>query len=177
MYLYLKACHLILIVTWFAGLFYIVRLWIYQTEAALNPSSSSQARISLLKVMSYRLWYVITWPSAVLTIGLGLWLLLMSDYWGKNWMYVKLIFVALLMGYHGICHYLFVSLQRNRYVWRPLALRLWNEAATLLLITLVLCAVLKEAFSWTYAIALWIALGTLFLGAIRLYHKFQKKPK
>jgi putative membrane protein len=99
---YVKALHLIFIVTWFAGLFYIVRLFIYQTEALEKPEQERLILKPQLDLMARRLWYIITWPSAVLTLIFGFWVL--TYRWGylqQEFMQVKLIFVLLLYVYHG----------------------------------------------------------------------------
>ena len=91
---YVKALHLIFIVTWFAGLFYIVRLFIYQTEALEKPEHERLILKPQLDLMARRLWYIITWPSAVLTLIFGFWVL--TYRWGylqQEFMQAKLIFV------------------------------------------------------------------------------------
>ncbi|HVF96269.1 MAG TPA: CopD family protein, partial [Flavisolibacter sp.] len=71
MYAYLKALHIIFIVTWFAGMFYIVRLFIYNTEAAEKPEPEKSILQKQFSIMSKRLWFGITWPSAVMTLVFG----------------------------------------------------------------------------------------------------------
>ena len=73
-FLYLKALHIIFVVTWFAGLFYIVRLFIYQTEAAQKPEPAREILQTQYKLMSKRLWYIITWPSAILASIFAFWI-------------------------------------------------------------------------------------------------------
>ena len=79
-YNYIKALHLIFVVTWFAGLFYIPRLFIYHIEAAAKPSPDKEILSNQLKLMTKRLWYIITWPSAVLCTVFAIWLLLLNWY-------------------------------------------------------------------------------------------------
>ncbi|OYX08967.1 MAG: protoporphyrinogen IX oxidase, partial [Algoriphagus sp. 32-45-6] len=105
---YIKALHIIFVVTWFAGLFYIVRLFIYQTEALERPESERNILKPQLDLMASRLWYIITWPSAVLTLIFGAWVL--SYRWGYmqlGFMHAKLGFVFLLYLYHGFSHVIF----------------------------------------------------------------------
>src|ERR1051325_5086802 len=106
MYPYLKALHIIFIVTWFAGMFYIVRLFIYNTEAAEKAEPEKSILQKQFSVMIKRLWFGITWPSAVLTLILGPWVMFTGG-WNKalgaesgKWLLVKLCFVLLLYGYH-----------------------------------------------------------------------------
>ena len=103
MYLYIKALHNIFIVTWFAGLFYMPRLFIYNTEALEKPEAARQALQEQFTVMIKRLWYGITWPSAILTLIFG------SATWYKMgalpaWLMIKLAFVVGLYGYHFSLH-------------------------------------------------------------------------
>lgn len=74
-YNYLKSLHLIFVITWFAGLFYIVRLFVYQIEADAKPSPEREILQKQYKIMTYRLWYIITWPSAVLASIFAFWML------------------------------------------------------------------------------------------------------
>src|SRR6185436_706557 len=99
MYLYLKAIHIIFIVTWFSGMFYIVRLFIYNTEAAEKTDPEKTILQRQFSIMIKRLWLGITWPSAILTIIFGVWLAIL---YGSipNWLLIKLGFVALLYAYH-----------------------------------------------------------------------------
>ena len=76
MYLYPKALHIIFVVSWFAGLFYIIRLFIYHTEAEEKPESERKALQDQFKIMENRLWYIITWPAAILATVFGVWMVL-----------------------------------------------------------------------------------------------------
>jgi uncharacterized integral membrane protein (TIGR00701 family) len=107
MYLVIKALHIIFVVTWFAGLFYIVRLLIYQREAHEKTEAEKSVLLPQLKLMSKRLWYGITWPSAILTGILGGTLLYQVPvFLSQPWMILKLILVILLYAYHGYTHVL-----------------------------------------------------------------------
>src|SRR5690606_6136892 len=104
-YLYIKSLHLIFIITWFAGLFYIVRLFVYQIEASQKPSPEKEILGKQLKIMASRLWNIITWPSAILAVLFGTWLLLINPaLFEITWMQVKLAFVVLLIVYQFKCH-------------------------------------------------------------------------
>ncbi len=96
-YNYIKALHLIFVITWFAGLFYIPRLFIYHIEASEKPEPENSILTTQLKLMTKRLWYIITWPSAVLATIFAVWLLILVPVWLQMpWMHVKLAFVVLL---------------------------------------------------------------------------------
>src|SRR5690349_15862944 len=95
-YNYIKSLHLIFVITWFAGLFYIVRLFVYQIEANDKPSPEKEILQKQYKIMAYRLWYIITWPSAILATFFAVILLCIMPVWLQmSWMHVKLGFVAL----------------------------------------------------------------------------------
>ena len=106
MYIYIKALHIIFVVTWFSGLFYIVRLFIYSAEANLKSEPERAILLKQLGIMQSRLWYIITWPSAILTLIFGgsLWYLLGSL---PTWLLVKLCFVVGLFLYHLSLHNIF----------------------------------------------------------------------
>ena len=100
-YNYIKSLHLIFVITWFAGLFYIPRLFVYQIEAFHKPSPDKEILGTQLKLMAKRLWFIITWPSAVLAILFAIILLYLNPYLiNAPWMQVKLVFVVLLIIYH-----------------------------------------------------------------------------
>lgn len=172
---YVKALHIIFIVTWFAGLFYIVRLFIYQTEAQARPANERDILKPQLDLMASRLWYIITWPSAVLTLIFGTWVLVYR--WGYlelGFMQAKLGFVFLLYVYHLFCHKLFKELQSGRTRWTSTQLRIWNEASTLLLFAIVFLIVLKNTMSMVWGITGIIGLGISLTIGIRLYKKYRK---
>jgi protoporphyrinogen IX oxidase len=171
---YIKALHIIFVVTWFAGLFYIVRLFIYQTEAMERPANERNILKPQLDLMASRLWYIITWPSAILTLIFGTWVLSYRwGYLGQEFMQAKLAFVFLLYGYHLFCHKLFKELQSGRTRWTSTKLRVWNEASTLLLFAIVFLIVLKNTVSMLWGIAGLIGLGITLMIAIRLYKKYR----
>ena len=176
-FLYLKALHIIFIVTWFAGLFYIVRLFIYMMEA--HESADEPARSVLLeqyKIMSRRLWFGITWPSAVLTLLFGLSLLFSFGYHRSmpQWLWMKLAFVLGLYAYHFACHRIFRKLQKDKPVWSSQKLRLWNEVATVFLIAIVFLVILRSTFSMLYGLAGLLIFSLLLMLAIRIYKKLRE---
>lgn len=173
---YIKALHIIFIVTWFAGLFYIVRLFIYQTEAMARPENERTILKPQLDMMASRLWYIITWPSAVLTLIFGFWVLVYR--WGyleMGFMQAKLGFVLVLYIYHGFCHVIFKELQAGRTRWTSSQLRLWNEVATMLLFAIVFLIVLKSALSMAYGMLGLVLLGITLMIATKLYKKYRTK--
>ena len=170
---YIKALHIIFVVTWFAGLFYIVRLFVYYAEANLLPSPEKEILQKQYKLMQSRLWYGITWPSAIITALMGT--LLIIEYGiVPNWLWVKLGFVGLLYAYHFLCHKIFKDQQKGLSSYTSRQMRLWNEIATILLVGIIFLVVLKNTIS-----LLWGFLGlmvfTLFiLLGIKIYNSLRK---
>ena len=175
-YNYIKALHLIFVVTWFAGLFYIPRLFIYHIEADAKPSPEREILTRQLKLMTKRLWFIITWPSAILCTLFALWLLiLMPDWLEQPWMHVKLAFVVLLIVYHLRCHQMFKQLQRDEVKYTSHFMRIWNEVATLVLFAVTFLVILKNAFNWIYGVVGILVLGVLLMLGIRLYKRIREK--
>jgi protoporphyrinogen IX oxidase len=175
---YIKALHIIFVVTWFAGLFYIVRLFIYQTEALEKPENERKILKPQLDLMASRLWYIITWPSAILTLIFGAWVL--GYRWGYmqlGFMHLKLAFVILLYLYHGFSHILFKELQQGKARWSSTTLRLWNEVSTILLFAIVFLIVLKNTLSMVWGIAGLIGLGVALMLGIKLYKNYRLKKE
>lgn len=174
-YNYIKALHLIFVITWFAGLFYIPRLFIYHTEASKKTKQEADILIRQLKIMSRRLWYIITWPSAILAIIFAIWLLILMPSWLlQSWMHLKLTFVALLIVYHLKTHRIFLKLQKNKIDYSEMFLRIWNEGATLLLFAIVFLAILKDGLHWIGGTLGIFGLGVILFLGIRLYKKIKK---
>ena len=175
-YNYIKALHLIFVVTWFAGLFYIPRLFIYHIEADAKPSPEREILTRQLKLMTKRLWFIITWPSAILCTLFALWLLiLMPDWLEQPWMHVKLAFVVLLIVYHLRCHQMFKQLQRDEVKYTSHFMRIWNEVATLVLFAVTFLVILKNAFNWIYGVVGILILGVLLMLGIRLDKRIREK--
>jgi len=175
MYYTAKALHLIFMVAWFAGLFYMPRLFIYQTEALQKSETERKALVDQLKLMSNRLWYIITWPAFILTTSFAIWLLVINpDYLQQSWMHVKLGFVALLIAYHLSLHWLYTRLQKDQYPMTSTQLRFYNEAATILLFAIVFTATFKNTMSGLYGILGIVGLGVLLSFGIMLYKKLRK---
>lgn len=175
-YEYLKAFHLISIVCWFAGLFYIVRLFIYHTEAQDKSQTERDILSAQFKIMSRRLWYGITWPACIFTIIFGL-ALVYTTYWpltGHYWLHLKLTLVLLLLVYQFKCHRIYKELQNNIFKHSSSFLRIWNEVATLFLFAIVFLAVLKTLQGIFYGIGAIVGLAVVLMMAIKFYRKVRK---
>ncbi|NQV52791.1 MAG: CopD family protein [Flavobacteriales bacterium] len=174
MYFYLKALHIIFVVSWFAGLFYMVRLFIYHTEAEAKVEQEKSILQAQFKVMEYRLWYIITWPAAILATVFGYWLVYEMNLWTQPWMMVKMGLTTLLWIYHLITHRIFLDYRQNRVNWTSRKLRMWNEVATLWLVSIVFVVVLKGTMDWIYGTIGFFAVGMLLMLGIRLYRRMNK---
>lgn len=175
-YNYIKALHLIFVITWFAGLFYMPRLFIYHIEASEKDSPAKEILSRQLQLMSRRLWFIITWPSAILATGFAIWLLVLLPSWLQQpWMHVKLLFVVFLFAYHWKTHLIYKKLQQDVIPYSSRFMRIWNEGATLLLFAIVFLAILKNAFNWVYGILGLVGLAILLMLGIRLYRKLRKE--
>jgi putative membrane protein len=175
-YNYIKALHLIFIVTWFAGLFYIPRLFVYQIEAFHKPSPDKEILGKQLKLMAKRLWNIITWPSAILATFFAVWLLVLNPVLLKMpWMHVKLTFVVLLILYHLKTHHFYKQLQRDEIKKTSNFMRLWNEGATFILFAVVFLVILKNAINWIFGVVGIFVLGILLMLGFKLYKNIRSK--
>jgi putative membrane protein len=177
-YNYIKSLHLIFVITWFAGLFYIVRLFVYQIEACEKPSPEKEILLQQYKIMTYRLWYIITWPSAVLATLFAVWLLILMPEWLQMpWMHVKLGFVFALFVYHLKCHQMYLQLQIDQFKHTSNFMRLWNEGATLILFAVVFLVILKNAFHWIYGVVGIVAFSIIIMLGFKFYKRIREKNK
>ncbi len=177
-YNYLKSLHLIFVITWFAGLFYIVRLFVYQIEANDKPSPEKEILQKQYKIMTYRLWYIITWPSAILATVFALSLLHLNPaFLEMSWMQVKLVFVVLLFIYHFKCHSIYKELQNDEVKYTSNFMRLWNEGATIILFAVVFLVVLKNAFNWIYGVVGIFLFSIIIMLGFKMYKRIREKNK
>lgn len=179
LYNYLKSLHLIFVITWFAGLFYIVRLFVYQIEAAEMEMPAREILQKQYKIMTYRLWYIITWPSAILASIFAFWMLFFTDlgnaWLQMPWMHVKLAFVFLLYLYHIKCHQIFKQLQVNNVRHTSNFMRIWNEGATLILFSVVFLVVLKNAFNWIFGVIGIILFSVILMLGVKFYKRIRER--
>lgn len=175
-YNYIKSLHLIFVITWFAGLFYIPRLFVYQIEAFYKPSPEKEILGKQLKLMAKRLWFIITWPSAILAVIFAVWLLILAPaFLQQGWMHVKLLFVFLLILYHLKTHQIFKHLQIDKVNYTSRFMRIWNEGATIILFSVVFLVILKNSINWIFGVIGIFLLAILLMLGIKLYKKIQDK--
>ena len=173
MYNYVKALHIIFIVTWFSGLFYVVRLFIYNTEAGEKAAVEKNILHRQFAIMIRRLWYGITWPSAILTLVFGGWMLFL---YGSvpSWLMIKLGFVLALFLYHLSLHRIFKQQEKEIFLYSSQQLRIWNEVATIFLIAIVLLVEVKQGISVLWGMIALVLLIIIFMAAIRIYKIFRR---
>ena len=134
--LWIKSFHIIFMVTWFAGLFYLPRLFVYH---AMSEDMASRERF---KIMERKLFLGIMTPGAILTIVFGLWLWLGYGFHG-GWLYAKLALVAMLVVYHGYCGKLMIDFRRDRNRHGHVFYRWLNELPVIVLIAIILLVELQ----------------------------------
>jgi putative membrane protein len=170
----LKALHIIFMVSWFAGLFYIVRLFIYHLEAKEKDAAVREALFEQFKIMEYRLWWIITTPAMVLTVLFGIWMLIVNPELLKQpWMHIKLGFVVLLLVYHFICQRTMKRFSLNHFNWTSNGLRLWNEVATLVLVAVVFLVEMQGTLNWLKGTIGFFAVAILLMLGIQLYKRIR----
>ena len=173
MYSYVKALHIIFIVTWFSGLFYMVRLFVYHTEAAAKPEPDRTILTQQFRVMLRRLWMGITWPSAILTLIFGPWMMiLLGDI--PTWLAIKLGFVVGLYGYHFSLQAIYRQQMRGVFRFSSQQLRIWNEVATIFLVAIVMLVVVKQNMSFAWGLLGLLAFVILLMSAIKIYKLLRK---
>ncbi|WP_346317059.1 CopD family protein [Chitinophaga sp. YIM B06452] len=174
MYLTIKALHIIFIVTWFAGLFYIVRLFVYFAEAEEMEEPRKQILQDQYRIMMKRLWFGITWPSAILTLIFGPWMLILLGS-VPTWLWIKLGFVLGLYVYFFFLHGIFKDLTKGRVKHTSTQLRVWNEVATIFLVAIVFLVVLKSFLSMIWAMVGLVIFVIALMLAIKIYKNIREK--
>ncbi len=174
-YNYIKALHVIFVVCWFAGLFYIVRLFIYTAEAHAKEEPSKSILTQQLVMMQKKLWFIITWPAAVGTVIFGTWMLIENAVLlYQPWMWLKLIFVGVLILYHLQCHVIYKQQKAGLYKLSSFKLRLFNELATVLLVGIVFLVIVKSSSSLVWGMLGLFAFAGLLMAAVFIYKKQRK---
>lgn len=159
-----------------AGLFYMVRLFIYHTEAQERGEPDRKILSDQFEIMERKLWYIITVPSMLLTVAAGITMLILVPGWLQQpWMHIKLAFVVGLLVYHYICQHKMKQMAKGIYTWTSTHLRIWNEVATILLFAIVFLAVLKNSISWIYGVVGIIAFSVIIMSAVKIYKYYRTK--
>lgn len=173
-YFYVKALHIIFIVTWFSGMFYIVRLFIYNREAEDKSEIEKNILQKQFNIMIRRLWLGITWPSAILSLIFGCWMLyLFGSY--PNWLILKLGFVVGLYLYHFSLQRIYNQQMNGKFKYSSQQLRIWNEVSTLFLVAIVFLIVVRQSISLVYGLLGMILLIIIIMLSINIYMKIRNK--
>lgn len=175
-FLYLKALHIIFVVCWFAALFYIVRLFIYATEAQGRDDVARPILTEQLLLMQKKLWYIIGWPAMTGTYIFGLWMLFSNPdyYFSQAWMWLKLMSVVLLTLYHFECQRILKRQQKGIFS-SSLKLRLMNELATLFLVAIVFLVVLKSTSGLLWGLLGLAGFAAVLMLAVFIYKRRRKQ--
>ncbi len=177
-YLWFKSLHIIGVVVWFAGLFYLVRLFIYHVESNDLDEPIQSAFKSQYVLMEKRLANIITTPGMVLTVLMASGLLIIQPSWlGQRWMQFKLLFVAGLLIYHFFCYRIMSQLESDECNWSGRQLRALNELPTLLLVIVVLLVVFKNQFPTSAASWLIVSLVIFMAASIQFYARWRRLRK
>lgn len=170
-----KALHIIFVVSWFAGLFYIVRLFIYHVEAQEKEEVEKNVLSEQFKIMESRLWWIITTPAMILTVLFGTVMLTMN--WGyfsqAGWMHIKLGFVGMLLFYHFVCQKIMLDMKKDVFKWRSGTLRIWNEVATLGLVAIVFIVTMKNSMNWWKGTVGFFAVAIGLMVLIKIYKRIR----
>lgn len=174
-YLWFKTLHIVGVVVWFAGLFYLVRLFIYHVEAAELDPPIKEAFEEQYMLMERRLVNIITTPGMVLAVSMAVGLLITQPSWlYQSWMQAKLVFVAGLLVYHAFCYRLMGQLARGECRWSGRQLRALNELPTLILVIVVMLVVFKNQFPTGAATWLMVGLVLFMAASIQFYARWRR---
>lgn len=158
-----------------AGLFYMVRLFIYHTEAQAKPEPDRSILSKQFEIMESKLWWIIATPSMYLVLAAGITMLCLSNWLQQPWMHIKLTFVVGLIIYHFICQKKMKDMRNGIFKWTSTQLRLWNELATVILFAIVFLAVLKNSLNWIFGVIGIIALSVILMIAVKVYKRLRAK--
>lgn len=174
-YLYIKALHVIFVVCWFAGLFYMVRLFIYTKEASEKEEPAKSILTTQLTLMQKKLWFIITWPSFIGTFIFGSWMLILNPaILSFPWMWLKLIFVGLLALYHLQCHAYYKQQKAGIYKASSFKLRLFNELATIFLVAIVFLIIVRTSNSLVWSMLGLFIFAALLMGGVFIYKRHRR---
>jgi putative membrane protein len=177
-YLHFKALHIIFVVSWFAGLFYMPRLFVYHTEAKDKPETERNILFMQFTKMEKLLWNAIMTPACWLTIIFGSILIYLTPSWlDQEWMQLKLLFVAGLLAYHFFTGKILHELRNGHFRFTSFQLRLFNEIATIFLFSIVFLVVLKNTVDWLWGVLGLVIFAVLMMTAVRIVKRVRENKK
>jgi protoporphyrinogen IX oxidase len=175
-YAYIKALHVIFVVCWFAALFYMVRLFIYATDAQKKDDVARPILTQQLLLMQKKLWYIIGWPGMAGTFIFGTWMLIVNPVLlSMPWMWLKLISVALLAFYHLECQRIYTQQNAGVFKFSSFRLRMFNELATVFLVAIVFLVIVKSTSGLLWGILGLIAFAGVLMLSVSIYKKSRVK--
>ncbi len=169
-----KAVHIVGFISWFAGLFYIVRLFIYHAEASERPAVERDILLPQLELMAGRLWKIITVPALFLTFAGGI-TMVVGGWPFASWLHWKFLWLAVLVAYHLTCGVIRKRQLARSFSWSSNRLRVFNEVATMLMVAIVFTAVFKLAMTAAYGVAGLLGLGLSLMVGLRTYRKLRER--
>jgi putative membrane protein len=177
-YNHIKAIHIIFVTSWFAGLFYLPRLFVYHVEANNKPEIERKILQQEYKRMQKILFNAIMIPAMWLTILSGItmvYLVWWESFEVHKWLQLKLGFVVGLIVYHFFCRKLILELRQDKYRFTGFQLRLFNEIATIFLFAIVFLVVLKNAVDWIWGIVGLVIFAVVIMSAVRIVKTIREK--
>jgi protoporphyrinogen IX oxidase len=177
-YDHVKAIHIIFVTSWFAGLFYLPRLFVYHTEANEKPEIERDILQKEYKRMQKILFNAIMIPAMWLTIISGI--TMVYWVWWENfsawsWLHIKLLFVVGLIIYHFFCRKLILELRQDKFRFTGFQLRLFNEIATIFLFAIVFLVVLKNAVDWIWGLVGLVVFAVVIMSAVRIVKRIRER--
>ena len=174
----LKSLHIIFVISWFAGLFYLPRLLVYHVEAQDKSEVERAVLSAQFEKMEKLLFNAIMVPAMILTWITGL-SLIYTVYWegfsAFTWLHLKLGFVVCITIYHFYCRYVIQQFRAKNFIHSGSFLRLFNEIATILLVAVVFLVVGKNTIDWVYGLVGFILFAILIMAAVKTVKKVKGK--
>lgn len=170
-----KSLHIVGVVVWFAGLFYIARLYVYHKELDGRSEQEKAVLEPQFSLMERRLWYAITWPGMIVTVVMGSSLLIWFGF--PPWIHAKLGLVVLLLLYHLQCGRLRKQLVAKQCTWSSKKLRMFNEVPSVLLVMIVFAVVMKNQLSWPIFMISMLGFVLVMGVGFKIYSNVRKKNK
>lgn len=175
-YGYFLSVHIVFVISWMAGLFYILSLFIYHTEANDKPEPDRSILVGQFLKMEATLWKIIATPAMIISVLAGGTMLYINPtLLEADWMMVKLGFVAALIIYHFICQRIVKQLRAGIYKMNSFQLRLWRELATIFMVAIVFTVILKNAVNWIYGLIGIMGLAFVIMLAVKAYKRYREK--
>jgi putative membrane protein len=177
-YLHIKAIHIIFVVSWFAGLFYLPRLFIYHTEAKDKGEPERSILMAQFSKMEKLLYSAIMTPAACLSIICGAIMIYLNPAWlDQKWMHLKLLFVLGLVGYHLYCRKIMLDIRQEKFRFTSPQLRLFNEIATIFLFSIVFLVVLKNTVDWMWGVLGLLVFAIAIMVAVKMVKRIREGKK